>query len=512
MAGGRRARVFNKGESRRSASAAVSPGGRGTLAYGMRPFVVRCGPILLAALLACCATNPARDKGSLEPAGDGLEELWGKQADEQLRGWYGNFPETRIQAYVESVARPLAAASARPQLPWKFLLLDEEQINALALPGGSVYLTRGLLAHLNSEAELAAVLAHQIGHVTGGHWGRAQAAPRTLAFGPGPLAAPYSALRLGADGLAEAHYLLSLGFGPEQETEADVLGIRCIAKKGFDPDEMLDLLWMLDGTSARGDDGLVPNWRFTHQAPGNRVTAIKSEFRALGAKGRRVGRPEFLRRLDGLAYGPDPRRGFFKAEAFYRPDLSFKITFPAGWATRVERRSASATPSAEDAVLQVVLSHGELDDAAAAFSGREHVRAGDLLRRQIGGYEVVTVEFEITDPKNRALQGMTSFFASGGTTLQLIAYSPSARYDVYRPVFEEWLSSLEPLRDPSILKAVPMRLKIETLRARGTISTLALGWKSPVKAETLALLNEKTLTQLIAAGSQVKRVIGEAFQ
>lgn len=477
----------------------------------MRPSVFRCGSILLAGLLASCATNPAREKKFVEPAADGLEELWGRQADEQLRGWYGDFPDARIQAYVESVARPLAAASQRPDLPWKFRLLDEEQINALALPGGSVYLTRGLLAHLNSEAELAAVLAHQIGHVTGRHWGKAQSSLRSFAFGPGPLAALSSSLRLGADGLAEASYLLSLGFGPEQEAEADILGLRCIAKKGFDPDEMLDVLWMLDGASSEKDERLIPNWTFTHQTPGNRVTAIKSEFRALGGKGRRVGRPEFLRRLNGLVYGPDPRRGFFKSQVFFRPDLAFKISFPEGWSTQVERRSAAAAPAAEDAVVQVVLSRGELDAAAAAFSAHEHVRAGGLVRRQIGGFEVVSVEFEITDPKDRALQGVSTFFASAGTTLQLIAYAPPARYDVYRPLFEEVLLSLEPVRDASILSVAPLRLKIETLRTRGTISALARGWKSPVKAETLALINEKTLTQSLAAGSQVKRVVGETF-
>ena len=132
----------------------------------MNPACRRTLSLCLIASLSGCATNPATGKRQLMLVSEAQEGAMGQEADEQFHGLYGDFEDAKLQAYVESVAKPLAAASERPNLPWTFRVVDDPQVNAFALPGGYIYVTRGILAHMNSEAELAGVLGHEIGHVT----------------------------------------------------------------------------------------------------------------------------------------------------------------------------------------------------------------------------------------------------------------------------------------------------------------------------------------------------------
>ncbi len=468
--------------------------------------------LLSLGLLASCATNPATGKSQFMLVSEGQEAAMGKEADEQFHGMYGDFPDRNVQTYVESVARPLAAVSERPGLPWTFRVVDDPQVNAFALPGGYIYVTRGILAHMNSEAELAAVLGHEIGHVTARHSASSQSKQMLgmVGLGVGMILSP--TLRQGGDALGQALGLVFLKFGRDQESQADGLGLRYIVKKDYNPEEMLDVFRMLDGVTTASGGDRMPNWLSTHPAPPNRLADMKKAIQAQGVSGTRVGRPEFIRQLDGLMFGENPREGFFREQVFYHPDMAFRIAFPQGWATQNEKQGVSSMASAKDAMVQLTLAPGEPAEAADAFARQEGVQAGRIERGNVNGYSAASLEFQVQDQQNGVLQGVVTFIKNGGTTLQLLGYTPQARYAVYRPAFASWIRSFERLTDQRMLAVQPMHLQIETLRSPATISSLARDWNSPVKPETLALINGVSLSESISAGSQVKRVVGERLQ
>ena len=472
--------------------------------------LIRRGALILAPLVVgSCATNPATGKKQLMLVSESQEASMGLEADQQFHGLYGDFEDRSVQAYVESVARPLAAVSERPGLPWTFRVVDDPQVNAFALPGGYVYVTRGILAHMNSEAELAGVLGHEIGHVTARHSASAQSKQMLgmAGLGVGMILSP--TLRQGGDALAQAFGLVFLKFGRDQESQADQLGLRYIVRKDYQPEGMLDVFRMLDGvTNSSGGDRL-PNWLSTHPAPGNRLADMKREIEAQHATGTRRGRPEFIRHLDGLVFGDNPREGFFRDQVFLHPEMAFRLTFPQGWTTRNEKQGVSATPASKDAILNLTLAQGDPTAAAADFARQEGVQAGAVERASVNGLPAASLQFQIQDPQGSVLQGRVAFIRHGASTFQLLGYCTEARYPAYKSEIAAWIRSFERLTDPRALAVQLLRLRIETLRQPATIAGLSREWNSPVKAETLALINAVSLTEVIPAGTQVKRVTGE---
>ena len=230
----------------------------------------------------------------------------GQQQDAEIRREMGVYDDPELQRYVNDIGQELARVSHRPNLPWTFTIVDSPAINAFALPGGYIYLTRGILAYLDDEAELAGVLGHEIGHVTARH--AAQAYTRQAQAGIGltilsifvPGTAPFA--DLGATGLS----VLFLRHGREAELEADRLGVEYGSGAGYDPagvPRFLATLARVDALSERG----VPNWLSTHPDPGSRV--VKAEPVAgkfVSAEAKTLNRDQYLERIHGLVFGDKP--------------------------------------------------------------------------------------------------------------------------------------------------------------------------------------------------------------
>jgi predicted Zn-dependent protease len=388
-------------------------------------------------------------------------------------------------------------------------VVDDPQVNAFALPGGYVYVTRGILAHMNSEAELAGVLGHEIGHVTARHSASAQSKQMLgmVGLGVGMILSP--TLRQGGEALSQAFGLVFLKFGRDQESQADRLGLRYMVRKDYKPEEMLDVFRMLDGvTTAAGGDRL-PSWLSTHPAPPSRLADMTRAIHEEHSAGTRVGQAEFMRSLEGLTFGENPREGFFRDQVFYHPDMSFEMTFPQGWATRNEKQGVSSMPSSKDAILSLAVARDEPVAAAGEFAKQEGVQAGSIERGNVNGLPAASLQFQIQEKQGRVLQGMVTFVRHGANTFQLLGYTTDARYGTYKPAIAAWIRSFGRLTDRRILSVQPMRLRIETLRSPATISSLSREWNSPVKPEALALINAVSLAESIPAGTLVKRVTGE---
>src|SRR3989442_2818178 len=270
-----------------------------------------------------CARNPVTGKRQIVLVSESEEIAMGRQSDPQVRQEYGIVENQALQNYAQAMGRKLVAVSHRPNLEWHFTVVDSSVVNAFAIPGGYVYLTRGILAYLGSEAELAGVMGHEIGHVTARHSVR-QITRQQLAqlgLGVGSVLSPTFG-QLG-NAAPSGFGLLFLRFSRDDEREADRLGVEYAARAAYDPRQVSNFFDVLGRLSAAGDRQTIPGWLSTHPDPPQRVEATRmlaeQWIQMLGLTDERmvVDRDPFLRAIDGMVFGNDPREGFSEGTRFY---------------------------------------------------------------------------------------------------------------------------------------------------------------------------------------------------
>jgi predicted Zn-dependent protease len=294
----------------------------------------RLGVLLLAAWAGACATNPVTGQRELSFLSEAQEIQIGRDLDVEIRREMGVYDDPGLQEYVEQIGLRLARQSQRPHLPWQFTVIDVPAVNAFALPGGYIYLTRGIMPYLDDEAELAGVLGHEIGHVTARH--AAQAYTRATGAGLGlALGGIFFPATRPIQGLAETGLgLLFLKYGREDELQADRLGAEYAAQNGWDPSGVPDLLTTLARIEEVSDRRGIPNWAATHPHPEDRVERIQgrvAELKAQAPGELEVNRDDYLRRINGIVYGDNPEEGIVRGSTFLHPDLRFALQFPEGW-------------------------------------------------------------------------------------------------------------------------------------------------------------------------------------
>lgn len=237
----------------------------------------------------------------------------GREADPQIVASMGLVQDDELQAYVDRVGRSLAAVSERPDLPWTFRVVDDPVVNAFALPGGYIYVTRGILAQFQSEAELASVLGHEIGHVTARHSVNQMSKQQLmgLGLGIGMVLAPemQSLGDLAQTGLG----LLFLKYSRDDERQADALGLRYMDRKGYDPSQMAPVFRMLEAVSASDGGERVPGWLSTHPDPGARADITERQVAGMTPTGHRIGAEEPWPRSTASPTAPIRGRASFAA-------------------------------------------------------------------------------------------------------------------------------------------------------------------------------------------------------
>jgi predicted Zn-dependent protease len=462
----------------------------------------------VAAVIAC-ATNPATGKKQLMLVSEAQEIAMGKEADQEAVAAYGLYPDPKVQAYVNELGQRLAAKSERPNLPWSFKVVDDPAVNAFALPGGYIYVTRGIMAHLRSEAELAGVVGHEIGHVTGRH-SASQMSKQTLAMGGLVLGMAVKPELQQFAGLAQQGLgLLFLKFGRDDENQADELGLRYMTRQAYDPQEMLEVFGVLDGvTRAEGSGGRMPDWLSTHPSPGNRLARIQGQIAATGASGTVVKRAEYLRRLDGMVFGENPREGYFRENAFYHPDLRFQLSFPRGFQTQNQKQAVVGVSEAQDALVALTLAAGTSpEEAARQFLSQQGVQAGRSGRDTIGGLPAYTASFEAATEEG-TLRGAVSFVSCDGKIYQLMGYTPAARFSAYQRAIDTSIRSFSRLTDARYLNVQPKRLELVNLERQMALPEFARAYPSTVEIATIGLINGVAANQMLPGGELAKRVVG----
>lgn len=481
----------------------------------LTPF--RRGALVVSALTAVaiggCAINPATGANELMLVSEAQEIEMGTQYDKEIVATMGLYPDEGMQRYIQELGARMAAQSERPNLPWTFRVIDDATVNAFAVPGGYVYITRGIMAHLNSEAQLASVIGHEIGHITARHTARSMSKQQLAQIGMvvGSIASDRFAQF--ADLAGQGLGVLFLKFGRDDENQADELGLRYLDRTNFDVREMPGVYAMLDQMSvASGDEGRLPNWLSTHPAPADRRDRITRMIAALPQDfaGKTVNRDSYERRLDGMVFGADPRQGFFRGTEFLHPELRFRFTFPTGWATNNGTQAVQAMSPEKDAAMALSFARETSAQAAAqAFLTQEGLSGGTAQRTTFNGLTAVIAPFQTTS--GDAMQGTVGFVEHGGAVYRLLAYGPAGAWAARRGAAEQSIRSFGVLTDQTALNMQPQRLDIVALDRQSTITQLAARLASPLPATSLALLNQTTPETPFASGRVVKWVVGPAL-
>jgi predicted Zn-dependent protease len=465
----------------------------------------------LAMVWAGCARNPVTGKSELSLISESQEIQMGKQASQEVAQTIGLYNDAKAQAYVSEIGMKMAKTSERPNLPWEFHVVDDASVNAFALPGGFIYVTRGLLASINDEAELATVVGHEIGHVTNRHSvqqiSKAQIAQ--LGLGIGSILSSDIARfgQLASAGLS----VLFLKYSRDAENQADQAGFRYASNENYDVREMTHVFETLDRISQESGGGKLPEWLATHPNPENRIKHIESMLDTLHKEPSKgiVNREGYLPHVQGMTYGDDPRQGYFEGTQFYHPQMRFQLHFPDGWRVQNTPQAVASLSPNQDAIMQLGLAgQASPQQAAQQFLSQQGVQAGQSSTSNINGLPAASSYFQAQTDQG-TIQGIVSFISYGGQTFGLMGYTPAGKLSAYDQVFQSTIRSFSELRDPSKINVQPARVELVKLNTAMTLEQFNRQYLSSIPVEELAIINEiQEPTSTLPAGRVVKRATG----
>ncbi|CAM3211445.1 M48 family metalloprotease [Rhodothermus bifroesti] len=478
------------------------------------------GAVLLAEGCAV-STNPVSGRRRLYGYSWEEERRIGQEADRQIVAQYGLYEDPKLAAYVDSLGQVILQHShlRRPETPaafrntpFVFRVLDSPIVNAFALPGGYIYVTRGLLAHVNNEAQLAVVLGHEIGHVAARH-----ASQRAFELQLGQVALLGGAIvgqevlgLPGGDVLqlgGTVAQLLFLKYSRDDERESDRLGVEYAARAGYDAAEAAAFFSTLKRLSEQAGANL-PSFLSTHPDPGEREQTI----RALAARWRtelpamdRVLQAAYYTRIEGLVLGEDPRQGYLDGQAFYHPTLRFWFPVPTGFHVTNQPSQVILTDHRQEAVLVLSLA-SETSAAAAAqrWRGQQGLTLIDQGSERINGLTAVYVVAEGKTSDGQLIRVLRYFIEHEGRVYSFAGYALQAHYARYQPTFLQAIRGFAPLRDPVRLNVQPIRLRVVRAARSAPFRVLLPELPRGFTPETVAILNQVTLEAPISSGTPLK--------
>ncbi|MDH3222536.1 MAG: M48 family metalloprotease [Gemmatimonadota bacterium] len=470
--------------------------------------------LALVAWVTACAVNPATGEREISLVSESQEIAMGQQSDPVITAQMGGeYDDPELRARVSELGMSLARVAERPDLPWTFRVLDDDLINAFALPGGFIYVTRGILSYMNSEAELVGVLGHEVGHVTARHTASRMTRQQLGMIGVIGGAIFSETVRNNAGAALQGLQLLMLRYSREDESQSDALGYRYMTRINYHPQGISEVMAMLQSTSPSAEEMGIPTWLLSHPDPGNRIEANERRLARDAEAGETyegyaTNRESFLELLDGMVFGKDPRQGYFIESRFLHPGLQFEITFPAGWATQNGAQAVQAVNSERTAIMGLTFADAESAEAAMnAFTGQEGVAVGRRTRWSEGAVTAVMAEFT-AQTEQGALAGSVMFADYDGAVYQVLGYGPSASWGGVRGVVTQSIQSFARLEDSRLLDVAPHRIQVMTVPSNMSFSQFLERYPSTVPAEEVALANQVSEDATLRRGDRVKRIVG----
>jgi len=476
-------------------------------------------PLLLSASIALvgCATNPVTGKQDFAFVSESDEIEQGRRYHATILKQYGVYDDPALQQYVNRIGQQLAQQSHRAGLQYHFTVLDSPEINAFALPGGYIYITRGIMAYLDSEAELAGVLGHEIGHVTARHSVRQQA---------GQLATSLLGVLVGAatgeSGLADLSQAIGTGivrgYGREHELEADRLGAEYLHRIGYDPEVMLGVIGVLKDQEvyerARAKkENREPNIYHgvysTHPRNDDRLKTVVRAAKKLSSKTYRDnGQDAYQRLIDGSIWGPSVKQGVVTGSRFAHPELGFALDFPKGWTIINRPEFLQARDPGSSALLQLGLETLQANESLEALL-RRLARNADLeVRPTAWG---VTATTRVRPPNGEFQPGVIDAIAlGGGQALTLLGTASDEQFEAARPALRAVGPSFRRLEQAQIEALKFPRLRFVDASAYPDFAALARSSAIGGDAEDqLRLLNRAFPSGRITSFERVKTVRDE---
>ncbi len=468
--------------------------------------------ILMPVLLAGCGSavlNPVSGESERSVMSEQAEIAEGRKGHEQVLQEYGVVKDARLQAYVNNLGQKLARQSHRNQLQWHFTVLDSPEINAFALPGGYVYVTRGIMAYMEDEADLAGVVGHEIGHVTARHG--AQRATRAQDAGLGVLAATVLGAVLESQGISGAGQAASqvsqtvasgyiASYGREQELQADSLGAEYLARTSYNPQNMVNVISVLknqerfaaDQARAQGRDVQGQrSWLASHPSNDERLQAITRQAAQYRGQYSDEGRARYLQAINGMAFGETSEQGVTRGANFYHEALGIALTAPVGWKIENSPDRLLVVSAQGDAALimrtvppQAGNSHDEVIRNVLKPS------QGRVDRLLINGLQATRFAGSRTDAQGRAQPMEATVVTGPGNTMYVLSYAArdAATLQRSRYALQQAEQSFRPLSGLDRAAARPWTLKLAPF-PRGGFAELARSSPLDSPEQQLRLIN-----------------------
>lgn len=477
-------------------------------------------PIVVGVIfLQSCSKNPVTGKRELILMSTEQEIALGQQSHPSIIASMGLYEDKKLQNFITEKGMAMAKVSHRPDLPYQFNIVDSPVVNAFAVPGGYVYFTRGIMAHFNNEAEFAGVLGHEIGHITARHGARQQTSEMLGQIGliAGMVIAPKFAQF--AEQAMQGLQLLMLSYSREHESESDKIGVDYSSKIGYDAHQMANFF----GTIKRIQDNsgqAIPNMLSTHPDPGdrfNKVHQMATEYQSANVANYNVNRDSYLRMIDGIVYGEDPKQGFVENNVFYHPELRFQFPVPADWQTQNSPIQFQMAPKDDKSAMIFTLAQGRsLKEAADSLVINHNLKVLEQSNVTINGIPAIAI---ISQQLPQQQQGQPQQAQTPENTTQiatwLIQYNnmifalhglaTASVFNNALPTFKSVAQNFKALTDPDKINRKPERVFVRNAPKAGTFTEVMTAMGMPSKRiEELGVVNSLKATDRVEKGTLVK--------
>jgi predicted Zn-dependent protease len=462
-------------------------------------------------LLDSCAKNPVTGKRDFMLLSESQEVAMGQQSDPDIIRFFGLYEDKNLQKFIEEKGQQMAAISHRKNLKYEFKIVDSPVVNAFAVPGGYVYFTRGIMAHFNNEAEFAGVLGHEIGHITARHsakqYSNAMLAQIGLVAGMAlsPEFAQFADLAQNGIGL------LFLKFGRDAESQSDKLGVEYSTKINYDAQEMAGFFQTLDRLQTQSGGEEVPTFLSTHPDPTDReakVAKLAEEWKKkTKSTSLKVNRDSYLKMIDGIIYGEDPKQGFIENNTFYHPVLRFQFPIPQGWTAQNTPEQVQMASSDGKAMMILRLAPGgSLEAAAEAVLKNYQLTLVESQKSNVNGLSAIAmIADQVSQEQQQSLRTLIYVIEHGKNIYAMIGVSSLSQFNNYAPTLKASMERFSALDDAEKINRQPERIRVKTVQQSGPLSNALKYHKTPDKRmEEVATLNGMKLSDPVEKGMLIK--------
>lgn len=460
-----------------------------------------------------CAVNPVTGKKQVVLMSESQEIAMGAAADPEIIAQYGRYEDKTLQDFITQKGNEMAAISHRPDLKYEFKIVDSEVLNAFAVPGGYVYFTRGIMAHFNNEAEFAGVLGHEIGHITARHSVSQQS--KAILGQVGLIGSMILVPQVAefAEPLSQGLGLLFLKFGRDAERQSDELGVEYSSKIGYDAKEMAGFFNTLERQRAGTESAELPDFMSTHPNPGDRniaVSKLSDEWKKkLNLTDPKVGRESYLKKIEGLIYGEDPKQGFLEKDVFYHPELKFQFNTPQGWNYQNTPQKVQFAPKDGKAILMMTLIPGNsLQEAANNVVQKNNLQVLESNQVTVNGLNAISLVADVKAEQQQqasTVRTLSYLIQYNNNIYHILGATSATDFNTYSQNFLQTMKNFKELKDVSKLNKQPERIRIKPVKQSGTLKQALNSYNmAESKQEEISLLNGMQLSDRVLAGSLIK--------